>query len=131
MGGKCSRRRPERLMRLSRKSQLAKLGSIRTFKSVNWTRNEAWPIQVTATWPWLNLGKAGRWCWPVRRVSSAFQTISRKNVRGLKCLAGVRSLNERGSGWRVTFGRDECFVILLPLSYIATYPRFKLEEASH
>ena len=38
-------------MRLSKNSQFAKFGSIRTFKSVNWIRNDAWPIQVTATWP--------------------------------------------------------------------------------
>ena len=31
-------------------------------------------------------------------TSKAFQTISRKKVRGLKCLAGVKSLNDRGSG---------------------------------
>ena len=49
-------------MRLSRKSQLAKFGSISTFRSVNWSRNEAWPIQVMATWPWVSLGKTGRWC---------------------------------------------------------------------
>ena len=33
------------------------------------------------------------------------QTISRKKVRGLKCLAGVRSLNERGRRWRDGGGR--------------------------
>src|SRR2546422_642577 len=65
--------------------------------NVNWTRNEACPIQVTATWPKASFGKAGCRCCPVRRVSKAFQTISRKKVRGLKCLAGVKSLKERGS----------------------------------
>ena len=44
-------------MRFSRKSQFAKFGSISTFKSVNWTRNEAWPIQVMATWPNVQFGK--------------------------------------------------------------------------
>src|SRR5436189_232013 len=63
-------------MRFKRKSQFAKLGSISTFKSLNWTRNEAWPIQVTATWPRVSLGKFGRLCWPVRGVNSAFHTIS-------------------------------------------------------
>src|ERR1700678_1020774 len=106
MGGRSSKRRPERLMRLSRKSQLAKLGSIKTFKFVNCTRNEAWPIHVSATWPSESLGKSGCRGWPTRGVSSAFQTISRKNVRGLKALVGVRSLNERGSGCRVRGGRD-------------------------
>ena len=38
-------------------------------------------------------------------LRSVFQTISRKNVRGLKCLAGVRSLNDRGSGSRTVGGR--------------------------
>src|ERR1017187_4515015 len=46
MGGKCSIFRPDRLMRFSKKSQFAKLGSIKTFRSVNCRRNEAWPIQV-------------------------------------------------------------------------------------
>ena len=36
-------------MRFSRKSQLAKFGSMSTFKSVNWRRKEACPIQVMAT----------------------------------------------------------------------------------
>jgi hypothetical protein len=41
----------------------------------------------------------------------AFQTISWKNVRGLKCLAGVRSLKERGNFWRWATGR--CLVGLV------------------
>src|ERR1035441_7272203 len=98
MGGRSSILKPDRLIRFSRNSQFAKLGSISTFRSVNWRRNEAWPIQVMATWPKVSLGKAGRWVWPVRLVNKAFQIISRKNVRGLKCFAGVKSLNERGSG---------------------------------
>src|SRR5262245_4832168 len=105
-------RKPDRLMRFSRNNQFAKFGSINTFKSVNWTRNEAWPIHVTATSPCLSFGKvAGRAC-PVRRVSSAFQTISRKNVLGLKCLAGVRSLNDRGNGWRWFGGRYGAGVVI-------------------
>src|SRR5271167_3078566 len=84
-------------MRFSRKSQFAKFGSISTFKSVNWIRNDAWPIQVMATSPNFSLGNTGRICSPVRGVSKAFQTNSRKNVAGLKCFAGVKSLNERGS----------------------------------
>ena len=51
------------------------------------------------------LGERGAALVPVRRVSRAFQTISRKKVRGLKCLAGVKSLNERGRGWRTCAGR--------------------------
>src|SRR5208282_6084678 len=92
-------------MRFRRNSQFAKFGSIKTFRSVNWIKNEACPIQVTATWPYDNLGKIGLRCCPVRRVSSAFQTSSRKNVRGLKCFDGVKSLNERGSRRR---GAAEC-----------------------
>src|SRR5690349_17171508 len=103
MGGRSWIFKPERLMRLSRKSQFAKFGSMRTLRSVNWTRKEACPIQVTATWPCASLGNTGRRCCPVRRVSKVFQTISWKNVRGLKCLAGVRSLKDFGSGW--LFGR--------------------------
>jgi hypothetical protein len=45
----------------------------------------------------MSLGKTGRRCWPMRRVSNAFQTSSWKNVRGLKCFDGVKSLNERGN----------------------------------
>src|ERR1017187_8129700 len=59
-----------------KKSQLAKLGSINTFKSVNWARKEAWPIQVRATWPGVSLGNLGRTCSPVRGVKSAFQISS-------------------------------------------------------
>ena len=107
MGGKCSILNPGRRMRFSRKSQFAKLGSINTFKSVNWTRNEAWPIQVRAIWPLASLGNTGCLCCPVRLVRSAFQTISLKNVRGLKCLLGVKSLKDRGNRRR---GRCvECF----------------------
>src|SRR6201996_9591727 len=84
-------------MRFRRNSQFAKFGSIRTFKSVNWIKNDAWPIHVMATWPYLSLGKTGVWCSPVRGVSSAFKTSSRKKVAGLKWFAGVNSLNERGS----------------------------------
>ncbi len=65
-----------------------------------------------ATWPWISFGKTGRRCWPMRRVSSAFQINSRKNVRGLKCLDGVKSLNERGNLRRGGAGRCETgFVI--------------------
>ena len=97
MGGKCSILNPGLRMRFSRKSQFAKLGSIKTFKSVNWTRKEAWPIQVRAIWPLVSLGNTGCLCCPVRLVSRTFQTISLKNVRGLKCLLGVKSLNDRGN----------------------------------
>ena len=38
---------------------LQKLGSINTFKSVNWMRNEAWPIQVIPLQFVFNLGKIG------------------------------------------------------------------------
>jgi hypothetical protein len=41
----------------------------------------------------------------VRGVSHAFQMSSWKNVRGLKCCAGVKSLNERGSRRRGGTGR--------------------------
>jgi hypothetical protein len=100
---------------LEEKKPVGKVGIDEHIEVVNWTRNEAWPIQVMATWPKASLGKAGLFCWPVRRVSRAFQTISRKKVRGLKCLAGVRSLNERGSGWRTGTGRQGLnFVILQP-----------------
>jgi hypothetical protein len=50
----------------------------------------------------------------VRRVSSAFQIISRKNVRGLKCFDGVKSLNERGSLRRGAAGRGETGFIIRP-----------------
>ena len=92
-------------MRFSKNSQLAKFGSISTFKSVNWIRNDAWPIQVMATWRRLSLGKTGRRGWPVRGVSQAFQISSWKKVRGLKCLDGVKSLNERGNRRRGGTGR--------------------------
>ena len=47
----------------------------------------------------------------MRRVSRVFQTISWKNVRGLKCFDGVRSLKERGN-LRLSTGLDETgFVI--------------------
>ena len=63
----------------------------------------------------ISFGKTGRRCWPMRRVSSAFQTSSRKNVRGLKCLDGVKSLNERGNLRRGGAGRCETgFVIRHP-----------------
>src|SRR5277367_1681293 len=113
-GGRCSMRIPERLMRLRRKSQLAKFGSIKTLRSMNCTRKEAWPIHVSATCPWFNLGKTGILCAPVRGVRSAFQTISRKKVLGLNEREGVRSLKERGSGCRVRGGRgilDVCLDI--------------------
>src|SRR5207253_2337364 len=97
-----------------------KLGSMSTFKSVNCTRNEACPIQVTATWPLLSLGKLGRRCSPVRGVSKAFQTISRKKMRGLKCLAGVKSLKRRGSGWRAVAGRYGTGLIIL-CSYCCSF----------
>ncbi len=90
---------PERLTRFSRNSQLAKFGSMSTLRSVNWTRNEAWPIQVMATWPRLSFGKFGLRGWPTRAGSGGrfVQTISRKNVRGLKWFDGVNSLNDRGN----------------------------------
>jgi len=78
-------------------------------------RNDAWPIQVMATWPRDNLGKTGRRAWPVRGVSRAFQISSRKNVRGLKCFDGVKSLKERGNRRRGNAGRCENgFVIERP-----------------
>ena len=47
----------------------------------------------------------------MRRVSRVFHTISWKNVRGLKCFDGVRSLKERGN-LRLSTGLDETgFVI--------------------
>src|SRR5260370_26082405 len=112
MGGKCSILRPDRLMRLSRNNQLAKFGSMSTFRSVNWSRNDAWPIQVTATWPKFNLGKVGCFCWPVRRVRRAFQTISWKKVRGLKLFAGGESLKGRGRGRRGQGGRADARVVI-------------------
>src|SRR5260370_42289010 len=105
MGGKCSILRPDRLMRLSRNNQLAKFGSMSTFRSVNWSRNDAWPIQVTATWPKFNLGKVGCFCWPVRRGSRAFQDIFWKKRRGVKNFGGVKTLEERGRGGRGKEGR--------------------------
>src|SRR5258708_3479552 len=92
-------------MRFSSNSQLAKLGSISTFKSVNCTRNEAWPIQVIATSPYFSFGNSGCLCWPTRGVKKAFQTISRKKVRGLKALEGVKSLKDLGSLRRARGGR--------------------------
>src|ERR1700692_526916 len=99
-------RNPERLIRLSRNSQLAKFGSIRTFKSVNWTRKDACPIHVNATWPLVNFGNTGFLCCPVRGVKKAFQTISRKKVRGLNAFEGVKSLKDLGIFRRVLGGRD-------------------------
>jgi len=52
---------------------------------------------VIATSPGFSFGNTGRNARPVRGVTSAFSTSSRKNVAGLKCLAGVKSLKERGS----------------------------------
>src|ERR1700690_2520123 len=99
-------------MRVKKNSQFAKFGSIKTFRFVNWIKNDAWPIQVMATWPWISFGKTGRRCRPIRRVSSAFQISSRKNVRGLKCFDGVKSLKERGNFRRGGAGRCETgFVI--------------------
>jgi hypothetical protein len=42
----------------------------------------------------------------VRGVRKAFQTISRKKVRGLKALEGVKSLKDLGSDWRTRGGRE-------------------------
>src|SRR5260370_18669637 len=105
MGGKCSILRPDRLMRLSRNNQLAKFGSMSTFRSVNWSRNDAWPIQVTATWPKFNLGKVGCFCWPVRRVSRAFQNIFGEEGGGVKWFAPGQTLDEPGRGFRGQGGR--------------------------
>ena len=98
-------------MRFRRKSQFAKFGSISTFKSVNWMRNDAWPIQVMATSPCFNFGKTGRRGWPWRGVNQPFKISSWKKVRGLKCFAGVKSLNERGSFRRGAGRLDFSFVI--------------------
>ena len=65
-----------------------------------------------ATCPRLSFGKTGWRCCPVRGVSQAFQISSRKNVRGLKCFDGVKSLNERGNLRRGGAGGGETgFVI--------------------
>src|SRR5260370_40101149 len=106
MGGKCSILRPDRLMRLSRNNQLAKFGSMSTFRSVNWSRNDAWPIQVTATWPKFNLGKVGCFCWPVRRVSRGFQTLLWEKGWGLECFGRGKYLKGRGRGGRGEGGRE-------------------------
>ena len=58
-----------------------------------------------ATWPCLSRGKIGRRGAPVRGVNQPFQTSSWKKVRGLKCFAGVKSLNDRGSLRRGGTGR--------------------------
>src|SRR5579863_6751885 len=74
-------------------------------------RNEAWPIHVMATSPVFNFGNTG-WCArPWRGVNHAFSTISLKNVRGLKCFAGVSSLKERGSLRRDGAPLDFAFAI--------------------
>ena len=121
-------------MRFSRKSQFAKFGSISTFKSVNWMRNDAWPIQVMATSPCLNLGKTGRRCCPWRGVNSLSRPVSRKNVRGLKCFAGVKSLNERGS-FRRGAGRLEFALAIGDLTLAArarpTNLKIKMPRAGH
>ena len=71
---------------------------------------------MIATSPCFNLGKTGRCCSPWRGVSRAFQTSSRKNVAGLKCFAGVKSLNERGSFRRGTFlAKTGLFIKLLKI----------------
>lgn len=77
------------------------------FRSVNWIRKEACPIQVTATSPNLKSGKVGGLCSPRRLVNNAFQTSSRKNLAGAKCLEGVNSLNDRGI-CRFRFARLGC-----------------------
>lgn len=96
MGGKSRARSPGRLSRFNKNSQFAKFGSIMTFRLENWSRNEAWPIQVSASSPALRCGKRGTLKEPPRGVRKAFHTISRKKERGLKWLLGVRSLNDRG-----------------------------------
>jgi hypothetical protein len=58
-----------------------------------------------ATSPGFNLGKTGRSDSPRRGVNQPFQIISRKNVPGLKCFAGVKSLNERGNFFFGASGR--------------------------
>ena len=69
-------------MRFSRKSQFAKFGSISTFKSVNWMRNDAWPIQVMATSPCFNFGKTGRLMFAVARREQRFQDqLLKKSAR--------------------------------------------------
>ena len=60
MGGKSSIFQSGALDALEQKSQFAKFGSTSTFKSVNWIKNDACPIQVMATCPGFSLGKIGR-----------------------------------------------------------------------
>src|SRR5437868_7361804 len=51
-------------------SQLDQLGSIKILCFGVWTRNEAWPIQVIATWLPVSLGKMGRWLKPALRTNN-------------------------------------------------------------
>jgi hypothetical protein len=55
--------------------------------------------------PALELRKNRAALLAVRGVSHAFQISSWKNVRGLKCFDGVKSLNERGKRRRGGTGR--------------------------
>ena len=85
-------------------------------------RNDAWPIQVMAISPNFNLGKTGGCCSPVRGVSRAFKTSSRKNVAGLKCFAGVKSLKERGSLRReAILGETGLFINLLETLHVFAF----------
>ena len=104
MGGRSRRRKPGRRRRFNRNNQFAKFGSTKTLSSANWIKNEAWPIQVRANSLLESRGKTGVLVVPVRLVTSAFQTSSRKNVRGAKWFAGVSSLKERGSRFRRVAG---------------------------
>jgi hypothetical protein len=61
----------------------------------------------------------------VRGVNRAFQTISRKNVRGLKCRDGVKSLNERGNRRGGDGGRCENGFVIQRLHFTAVVRRMK------
>ena len=89
-------------MRFNRKSQFAKFGSISTFKSVNWIKNDAWPIQVTATSPYFGFGRTGRCLFAVARREPGLSRPARGKCARVECLAGVESLNDRGSFRRGT-----------------------------
>jgi hypothetical protein len=71
--------RPARLIRFSRKSQLAKFGSINTFKSVYCTRNDAWPIHVRPRPPFFQLSEL-RPAMPPLRESATLSTPSRRKT---------------------------------------------------
>jgi hypothetical protein len=56
----------------------------------------------------------------VRFVNHAFQMSSWKKVRGLKCFAGVKSLNERGNRRRGGTGLRRAEVLLVSLPGLAS-----------